>query len=334
MDNSDLADEITRFLSCNSNAVINYAVHHWIRHSKSQVDYPRKLVPPYSISSIGPRHFAVRACDFDTLPKEALLEETSALWDLHDFAHQTTATLSAHLFGSKYFSHLIHLPPRATTLIRSPGMRTAEKGREVSDSIIFSELFTGLFTAEAQGVISGRETHSYASMVEILAIKLAEYLLGKRSLLHPSTGITLQLDRPIHAHELAVLAQNKAYELTVSEIEQRVFVHGEPAGDERDTLDALDARERLRVIAANRHWMYFEVRNTLKHRAQGKSYEIVGRDMLWAPGCATEDDWLWQKILDALSYKDHRTGATLNLWALVVEHGAFSKEGSTRLKRQ
>ena len=190
-------------------------------------------------------------------------------------------------------------------------------GREVSDGIIFSEFLTRLFTAETQGVISERNVHSYASMVEILAIKLAEYLLGKRSLLHPPTGKKLQLDRPIHAHELAVLVQNKAYELTASEIEQRLFVRGRPAGDERDALDALDARERLQAIAANRHW------NTLKDRAQGKAYEIVAREMLSAPDCATEDDWLWQKILDALSYKDHRIGAPLNLWALVAKHGAF-----------
>jgi hypothetical protein len=336
LNNGYLADQIGQFLSSDSNAtrIINYAVHHRINHSRSQLEYPGKLVPPYCISSIGPRHFAVRACDFHTLSDEALLEGTSVLWDLHDFAHQSTATLSEHLFGTKYFSHLIHLPPRATALIRSPGMRTAESGPKISDGIMFSELLTGLFTTEADSVISGSKNHTYASMVEFLAIALADYLLGNRSLLHPSAGKTLQLERPIRAHELAVLAQNKAYELTASEIEQRVFIRGGLLGDGRDVLDALDAGERLKAIASNRQWLYFEVRNSLKHRAQAKAYEMVAKRMLTAPDCAMEEDWLWQAILDTLSYKDHAAGGPRNLWGLVAERGLYDKVDDVVLVRK
>jgi hypothetical protein len=324
-----LADQIDAFLYNQSNGIraINYAVHKWINNSKNQIEYPPKLVPPNAISSIGKRHFAVRACDFKHSSSELFLEDTSVLWDLHDFAHQTTACLSKELYGSKYFSHLIHLPLRATALIRSPGMRTTGKGPRMSDGIIFSELLTGLFTAEVDSVISGDKSHTYASMQETLAIALAEYLLGKRALLHPSTNNLVLLDRAIYSHELAVLVQNKAYELPASEIEQRVFTRGGPAGDKRDLLDSLTAGARLDLLAHNRTWMYFEVRNTVKHRAHKDAYRIVAERMLAMSD--SEEKRLCRTIVDVLDYKDWETCGPLNLWELVAKEALFVKMESS-----
>ncbi len=222
------ADQIDQFLRHNGNfhRVVNFGVRRFINNSTNHVIYPEKLVPPNAISSIGYRSFAVRERDFTVTTREALLDDTSVLWDLHDFAHQSTASLAPELYGSKYFSDLQYLPPRATALIRSPGMRTAEKGPKISDGLVFSELLTGIYTSEVENSSRALKQHRYASLERALATAIADYLLGKRSLLHPSTGKTLQLDAAISLPQLAVLAQNKAYELSASEIEQRVFTRG------------------------------------------------------------------------------------------------------------
>lgn len=237
-----LGSQIDCFLRANHNfhRAVNYAIHYFINKVTNKVIYPPKLVPPNAISSIGFRYFAVREKDFAMTCSETLLDDTTVVWDLHDFAHQTAASVSPELYGSKYFSHLQFLPFRATALIRSPGLRTADKGPKISDGLVFSELLTGLYTVEVEKVLGGSTQHIYASLERTLATAVAEYLLGERSLLHPSTGKMLQLESRISVPQLAVLVQNKAYELTASEIEQRVFTRGGPEGDVRDLLDKMD----------------------------------------------------------------------------------------------
>lgn len=321
-----LAAQIDCFLqeNCNFHRVINYAVHRFINKETHELIYPPKLVPPNAISSIGFRCFAVREKDFTMTSSEALLNETSVLWDLHDFAHQATASLSPALYGSKYFSHLQFLHPRATALIRSPGFRTAEKGPKVSDGLVFSELLTGLYTAEVDNALGDSEKHTYASLECTLATAVADYLLGKRTLLHPSTGKMLQLDSRISVPQLAVLVQNKAYELTASEMEQRVFTRGGPTGDERDMLDKMDTGQRLEALAESQSWMYFEVRNTIKHRAHKAAYRRVAEAYREQPSWHSPDDAkLLSAIFSALDYENVNGLGPPNLWALVAELRCF-----------
>lgn len=326
------ADQIDQFLRHNGNfhRVVNFAVHRFINNSTNHVIYPEKLVPPNAISSIGYRSFAVRERDFAVTTSEALLDDTSVRWDLHDFAHQSTASLAPDLYGSKYFSDLQYLPPRATALIRSPGMRTAEKGPKISDGLVFSELLTGIFTSEVEESSRALKQHTYASLECTLATAIADYLLGKRSLLHPSTGKMLQLDAAISVPQLAVLAQNKAYELCASEIEQRVFTRGGPEGDERDLLDKLSTGQRLEAIASSRAWMYFEVRNTIKHRAHKAAYRRVAETFLEQSHSHSPDDMkLSHAIIDTLDYKNWDSGGPPNLWALVAQLNCFPQRQST-----
>ena len=327
-----LAAQIDLFLreDCNFHRAVNYAVHRFINKETNKVVYPTKLVPPNAISSIGFRHFAVREKDFTRTSSEAMLDDTSVLWDLHDFAHQTTASISPTLYGSKYFSHLRILPARATALIRSPGFRTAEKGPKISDGLVFSELLTGLYTAEVEKSLGTSGQHTYASLERTLATAVADYLLGKRSLLHPSTGKMLQVDSKISIPELAVLVQNKAYELTASEIEQRVFTRGGPEGDGRDMLDTLDAGQRLETLATSRKWIYFEVRNTVKHRAHKAAYRQVAETYRAQSTRRSHNDAkLLSAIFAALDYQDCKGLGPPNLWALVAELRCFEPQEAT-----
>ena len=328
----NLAAQIDLFLreNCNFHRAVNYGVHYFINKETNKVIYPPKLVPPNAISSIGIRHFAVREKDFTMKSSEALLDDTSVLWDLHDFAHQTTASLSPALYGSKYFSHLQFLPFRATALIRSPGFRTAEKGPKISDGLVFSELLTGLYTTEVEDVLGASKQHTYASLERTLATAVADYLLGKRSLLHPSTGKMLEVDSRISVPQLAVLVQNKAYELTASEIEQRVFTRGGPEGDGRDVLDHMDTCQRLEALAQSREWMYFEVRNTVKHRAHKAAYRQVAETYRGQRSWLSPDDAkLLSAIFSALDYEDWKDLGPPNLWASVAELGCFEPQEAT-----
>jgi len=315
-----LFNRIDRFLSCdsNSNRAINYGVHRLVNSSGLKVDNQTRLVPPTAISAIGVNHIAVRAKDYDG-ESTRLLDQPTAQWDLHDFAHLSAASVAPELYGCKYFTDLIELPSELTALIRSPKMHTAEPNPLYSDGVVFSELLTILFTAEI-GMVQNRERkHTYESLTNTLAEHVADYLLAQRALQHLTTGQMLKATRPISPVELATLVQNKAYELTASEIEQRVFTRGGPVGDSRDELDALSAFERIKFLASCRRWLYFEIRNTIKHRAHRLAYQKVAERMLQDGELARSDRALLTSILDNIRYRGWKNGSVVNLWQLIKD---------------
>jgi len=190
-------------------------------------------------------------------------------WDHHyDSRYEGIA------FGNKYQAGLVELDSNLTALIRSPGIMTG-KGSKISDGIFFSELLTGIFTYEGEDVVKQQKTHTYRSLVDIMARRLSDYLLGRCSLPHYSTKKKMNVDTPITSTQLAVLAQNKAYELPVFEIEQLLFTRGGGHGDEKDLLESMTARRRIDTLAASKRWSYFEVRNTTKHRVHNEAYRMV-----------------------------------------------------------
>ncbi|KAE8357676.1 hypothetical protein BDV27DRAFT_81921 [Aspergillus caelatus] len=327
--NLDLFNEIVTFLSRDNNAIraINYGVHRLVNSNTFTVDYQTKLVPPTAISSIGPNHVAVREKDFEE-DSTGMLDKSSAIWDLHDFAHLTAASVCSELYGSKYFTHLIKLPSKLTALIRSPKMKTADPTPRCSDGVVFSELLTVLFTSEIEAVQRAEKTHTYASLVETLAEDVADYLMGERELQHLTTGVMLKAKKPISAVQLATLVQNKAYELTASEIEQRVMTRGGPAGDSRDELDGRSPLERIRFLAHCRRWLYFEVRNTIKHRAHKLAYKKAAERMLAQgdDGSITNDDRvLLEQVLDHIRYEGWESKGVVNLWQTVIDMNTESQ---------
>ncbi|EFR00364.1 hypothetical protein MGYG_03366 [Nannizzia gypsea CBS 118893] len=319
--NPKLFDEIDVFLSADQNATraINYGVHRLVNSGTLTVSHETYLVPPRAISSIGINHVVVRASDFEG-DSICLLDEPSAVWDLHDFAHLTAASLSPELFGSKYFSHLTKLPRKLTALIRSPKMKTANPSPRCSDGVIFSELLTPLFAAEVEAARRGSKAHTYLSLTEILANKLADYLMGRCKLQHLSSGKMLSMeDEPITAVQLAVLLQNKSYELTASEIEQRVLTRGGPVGDTNDDLDNLTGAKRIEALARCRRWRYFEVRNTIKHRAHKLAYKKVAERMMADCTQSVSDKALLECILDVIDYASWEKDGVCNLWQVVTD---------------
>jgi hypothetical protein len=319
--NQHLFTEVIAFLSHNDNAVraINYGVHQLVKSSSFTVDYQTRLVPPNAISAIGVSHIAVRAKDFER-ESICMLDSSSPIWDLHDFAHLSAASVSPNLYGSKYFTHLVKLPSKLTALIRSPKMKTAEPDPPYSDGVVFSELLTPLFTSEIEAVQRGAKVHTYMSLAHTLADYVADYLMGRRELRHLTTGRMLRVKRPIYAVELATLVQNKNYELVASEIEQRVFTRGGPAGESRDELDRLSPFERITFLAGCRRWLYFEMRNTIKHRAHKLAYQKVAERMLAAEDgvkITASDCVLLAGVIENIRYQGWEKDEVVNLWQMV-----------------
>lgn len=318
--NPQLFNRIDSFLSRNSNSnrAINYGVHRLVNSSDLKVDYQTRLIPPTAISAIGINHIAVRAKDYDG-ESIRLLDQPTAQWDLHDFAHLSAASVAPEFYGCKYFTDLIELPSKLTALIRSPKMHTTEPNPLYSDGVVFSELLTVLFTAEIEMVQNGERKHTYESLTNTLAEHVADYLLAQRALQHLTTGQMLKATKPISPVELATLVQNKAYELTASEIEQRVFTRGGPVGDSRDELDALSPFERIKLLASCRRWLYFEIRNTIKHRAHRLAYQKVAERMLRDGELARSDRALLTRILDNIRYHGWENGSVVNLWQMIKD---------------
>jgi hypothetical protein len=312
---SNETQAIDEFLRANAAGIraMNYAVHAYITRDGLQVDYATSFVPPNAISSVGERHVVIRAVDF-ARSSESMLAETNPLWDLHDFAHLSCATLCPPLYGNKYQTHLALLQKSLTALVRSPGMNTGT-GPKISDGMIFSQLLTPMFT----DALEQNKYYTYESLTERLATDLSEYLLGRRALKHLSTGNMITLSEPITPTQLAVLVQNKNYEHPASEIEQRVFARGGPAGSPDDVLLPMSARERIEYLAASKSWMYFEVRNTIKHRAHKAAYKIVCTQLIQeAEQDAEAEKEFLRAIMSNLMFEDWRAGGQVNLWSLLI----------------
>ena len=336
------ANDIDRFLrlktrpdgACDSTIgrqIMNYAFFHFVNSSWLKVDTQTELIPPNALSCIGERHIAVRKQDFLRLnnPAEDILYNPDhPTYDLHDLSHLSAATLCPELYGNKYADHPVNLDNNLTALIRSPAMKTAN-GPLFSDGIIFSEFLTELFTVEAAKITNTPDKHTYESLETTLATTLSSYLLSQTPLLHPSTQTSISLPHAITPIQLAVLAQNKAYELTASELEQRVFTRGGAAGDSRDVLDNMTAVERIEFLAENKSWLYFEVRNTIKHRAHKAALGIAARwwvGVLDSEGRGGEDEddegramlGLVRRVVESVEYEDWEGKRRVDLWGIIA----------------
>lgn len=302
----DIIDDIADFIGedQNINRIFNYAVHCWVLDKKRIVKFSREFIPKYAIYSVGKNQIYVREDDFIKRSPDDSFQEKKALYDLHDFAHATTATLNPTLYGNYYFDYLVSLPSYHRDLIKSPYYKT-NKANPFSDGVIFSEILTSMFNALDYSHLS------YKDLVLIMANALSLYYLNKAALIHGSTGTLLQTNRVISVEELATLVQNKAYELPASEVEQKIFTRGGEMGE--DPLKPLKPSERIMFLADLNKWLYFEKRNTLKHKAHKEAYKIVAHFLL-GDVMNKREEGLLKKIINNIDYADFYQHKRVNLW--------------------
>jgi hypothetical protein len=73
--------------------------------------------------------------------------------------------------------------------------------------------------------------------------------------------------------------------------------------------------ERIKYLSTSESWLYFEVRNTIKHRAHKEAYRLVAIHFMANQVQVN----LVAKILENIAYEDWREGRRLDLWAVVKE---------------
>jgi hypothetical protein len=292
----------------NANRIFNYAIRAYVRSPQRSVTFSNELVPPNGIASRGKDALTVREQDFFAAPAEAGLDTPAALYDLHDFAHQTASTLCPQLYGTTYFDSLIHLPAEMKALILSPGLRTT-RAVAFSDGLVFSELLLGLLGRIASRISDAEET------VAALAEAAVPYFLDGKELRHPTTNTDMASERPISLDQLGTLVQNKFYELPASEVEQKVLTRG--GNDDRDPLAKMTTLERIHFIAGlGSQWLYFEKRNTLRHRAHLDCYRRVAQRLLDEAQEPSDKEFL-QLIVDKAHYRPYIARQDRNLWSVV-----------------
>ncbi len=306
-ENHEEIDAICEFIQDNHKfeRLINYAIHCFVLNKKRSVGFSNELIPKCAIYSVSQNNIYVRKEDFNIRTPRDSFEEKQALYDLHDFSHFVTASLCPDLYGCFYFTHLILLPKPLRDLIKSPSLRSQE-AIPYSDGVVFSEILTALFDS-----INFQDI-PHDEIVVKMSDKLALYYLNKASVLHPSTGTYIHGNRAISIEELLVLTQNKSYELPASEMEQKLFTRGGVNGD--DPLKDLKPSERINFLATSKDWLYFEMRNTLKHRAHKRAYKIVSKYLLDNFILNKSDRETLVNIINNIDYIDFKNGNRINLW--------------------
>jgi hypothetical protein len=297
--------------SGSTDSVFNWAVHSFVRSYAGSLAVHERLVPPFGFQTLSDGRFAVRACDFLDRNLEDSWSEPKALYDLHDFSHWATATLNPSLYGNYYHGHLDKLPAHYQHLITSPNLASGS-APFFSDGFIFSDLLTHLFEEMDYWTLS------CADIVEYMATRVRDYLLAIRPLFSSRLNRWLLPERRISVLELAVLAQNKSYELPASEMEQQLFTRG--GASSADHLMELDILERLEEIAnAGNTYLHFEKRNVTKHRAQKEAYRLTSLTLLENDSLTREEIRLLAEVIDNLTYSDWRAGRRVNLITRVAE---------------
>ena len=243
------------------------------------------------------------------------------LYDPHDFAHLAAATLSPCLYGVKLREGvgISRLPAHLRNLVAGFG---AQSEPLFADGAMFSGYLHALFFSRA--LHAAHEDISAATM----AAELIPFLLGERGLVDYRTERIVTPKRSINAAELALIAQNQAYEMGASEIEQFLFVRGAPDG--ADDLAKLPASARIAAIANLTSRTYHERRNIAKRRAQRLAYKAVAGVLRDKGAGGSIQHELADMTYDQLTFRDYDAGRRRNLFEEVTARVVPARGRRTR----
>jgi hypothetical protein len=312
---SDLNDLITVFTAAlerpsSCNQIINRAVFEFFSGPQAPTIVSPLPLPPWAFFTASPSQVFANAEDLYGHPAERIALHAEALFDLHDFAHLACASVSDTLYGAKYFRHFLTLPDHYRALIFHPDFSTSTPLGH-ADNLLFREFSLGLFNS-----LWEQGERSEDVLVDTMAVQMKEYLQGRKSLYHPSTGLKLRAPRPVSIEELAVLAQNKLYEHTASEAEELLFIRSGRQLNS-DPLAELSPLQRFHAAADSGPY-YYEMRNYLRHRAQRRAYVMIAEEAMQAlPAPAST---LAKSIFQQLNFFRGTRVSTMNLFEKLQHH--------------
>ena len=297
--------------------VLNYAVHRFLSSPARRRTYVSRAIPQSAFQALGHDHVAVRRSDLVAQSAATTLDVAHPVYDLHDFAHLVAATLCPQLYANRYHEPGFRaLASDLQELITSPRLGTTNP-RPLSDGLVFSEFLTHLFNElnEPDRATASDDLADEDELVDAMADALVPYFLDGAALRQPSTSMSIAAPSPVKPAQLAVLMQNKAYELPASEIEQHVFTRG--GESQRDDLSKMPTSQRIRTIAELHRRTHHERRNILKHRAHKAAYQRIARRLL-ADRPSPPIRRLLSATLHHANYEDWMCGARLNLFDAVA----------------
>ncbi len=278
------------------------AVARFLRDSERRHVITDRFVPVEGFQPLGQGAVCVREADRDLLMESAGL--ASACLDLHDFAHQAAASLCPELYGNRFHTVAFRqLPAQLTDLVAGfESLRTPQHADGTLFGVFLSHLFSSL--------VDLREPERL--IVDRLAAAILPYLLGEGPLYDATRERFIYPSRSINIYELAVLAQNKAYELPASELEQLMFTRG--GLDGKDDLEGLTTSERVGAISSLSGRTFHEARNTLKHRAHALAYQYTVEEIWRRETLIQPERQLAARIFRHLRFEDHRCGIRRDLF--------------------
>lgn len=265
-------------------------------------------VPPGGFQPLSATVLCVREADrSDILSGSSAQTET---FDLHDFAHYAAACVSPDLYANKLHSAAFRsLPEQLVDLVA--GFNSSQTPQH-ADGTVFGGLLGHLFNERDE-----QEDPEWVIVGE-LARSIVPYMLGEEALYLPSRQRNVSPSRPVSVWELAVLAQNKAYEAPASELEQLLFTRG--GADGRDALEPLTTSERVHAIAMLQGRTFHEARNTLKHRAHVLAYELTIEELWRQRGLDPAECAIAGATLKHLRFADYHLGSRRELFRDVANH--------------
>ncbi|MEE3652591.1 MULTISPECIES: hypothetical protein [unclassified Brenneria] len=241
-----------KLLNITFNLCINYFVFNW-----GEAESKGQMIAPYQFQMSKNQKLYYRDDGFYINHNLVASLGDIPVYDLHDFAHVVSTLCKPSLYGCYYHD----LPEKITNDVfrRLISIPHNEDNSPISDGFLYSKITRKLYD-------NIKRTNDYQKIADVIGERIANYLMGYDAI---KIGERIyRRNMAIKPYELIILAINKLYESSASEVERFVIIRNDNSLDLSDTT----AVERLLQLSQNSQWLYAEARNTLRHRGHCESY--------------------------------------------------------------
>ncbi|ALU43388.1 hypothetical protein [Pseudoalteromonas rubra] len=261
---SQQIDEVYQVLSQRQllNTIYNLTINHFVFSWPSKAACAQMIAPnQFQLSKEQVLYYRDDAFYRHSEQVKRLGDEV--VYDLHDFAHLVSTLCKPTLYGCYYHDLSAKITNKQfRNMISLPGKRDLDS-QIVADGFVYTCLTRHLYDTLVTEPFTTPD-----DLVEAIAEQLSHYYLAEQTLTSAQDGKTYRLNAPIETGQLVILALNKLYEHSASEVEHSVFIRAE---QDSGVLE-LSPSNRLQALAAPLKWLYPEARNTIRHRAHALSY--------------------------------------------------------------
>ena len=146
-----------------------------------------------------------------------------AFYDLHDFSHVLSTICCPELYGCCYHE----LPDFVTNKIFRKLISKPKKIKTEIDLYTDGFIYTDLSREIYDQCLKKAYSIDDRNLIRTMALNIFEYLIAKRSLRVKDYKIGCKLNKAIPSYHLLILAINKLYENSASEVERFLFIRSD-----------------------------------------------------------------------------------------------------------